>query len=490
MGSRSFILAIGALAGASLVGAGCATPSTSELIVLNDVHSGLNPTVVTRVVQPDSLEALRAALEDAREEHLGVSIGGGHHAMGGQQFGTDTVHIDMNRLDRVLSFDRGKGIIEVEAGIQWPALIQYLNEHQEGQDEPWAIRQKQTGADRFSIGGSLSANIHGRGLHMAPLIADVESFLLLDSEGRLRKCNRHENQELFGAAIGGYGLFGVIYSVKLRLMPRTKLERRVEQTTVDKAVTMLENDADQGALYGDFQFSIDDASEGYLREGVLAVYKPVPPDTPIPSDQRRLSESDWKKLFLLSHTDKKKAVAMYTQHYLSTSGQIYWSDLHQLSTYLDGYHRDLDSVMPGSEMISELYVPRDKIGAFMEAVRTDALDHDVNLVYGTVRLILKDEESFLAWARDDFACIVFNLHVEKGEPGLEKAREDSRRLIQRAIEYGGSFYLTYHRWATREQLETCYPQFRAFLQLKKKYDPAGRFQSSWHRHYANLFAED
>lgn len=51
------------------------------------------------------------------------------------------------------------------------------------------------------------------------------------------------------------------------------------------------------------------------------------------------------------------------------------------------------------------------------------------------------------------------------------------------IHYGGSYYLTHHRRATRKQVETRYPQFVEFLRLKKKCDPEERFQSDWHRHY-------
>ena len=34
------------------------------------------------------------------------------------------------------------------------------------------------------------------------------------------------------------------------------------------------------------------------------------------------------------------------------------------------------------------------------------------MIYGTVRLIERDDETFLAWARDRYACVIFNLHVE------------------------------------------------------------------------------
>lgn len=30
---------------------------------------------------------------------------------------------------------------------------------------------------------------------------------------------------------------------------------------------------------------------------------------------------------------------------------------------------------------------------------------------GTIRLIERDDETFLAWARQPYACVIFNLHV-------------------------------------------------------------------------------
>ena len=104
-----------------------------------------------------------------------MSVAGGRHAMGGQQFGRDTFLLDMRSFNRVVIFDRIKGQVTVEGGIEWPELVGYLNREQAGQPRPWSIREKQTGVDRVSLGGSLASNIHGRGLKSPPLVADVES---------------------------------------------------------------------------------------------------------------------------------------------------------------------------------------------------------------------------------------------------------------------------------------------------------------------------
>jgi FAD/FMN-containing dehydrogenase len=125
---------------------------------------------------------------------------------------------------------------------------------------------------------------------------------------------------------------------------------------------------------------------------------------------------------------------------------------------------------------------------FMAEVATDFRLHATPVIYGTVRLIERDDESFLAWARQPWACIVFNLHVDHTPEGIARAAAAFRRLIDRALGLGGSFYLTYHRWATREQVEAAYPQFPAFLAEKLRYDPEERFQSEWYRHYRELFA--
>jgi FAD/FMN-containing dehydrogenase len=111
----------------------------------------------------------------------------------------------------------------------------------------------------------------------------------------------------------------------------------------------------------------------------------------------------------------------------------------------------------------------------------------VNLIYGTIRLIERDDETFLAWATDRWACIIFNLCTVHTDEGLARSADDFRRLIDVAVERGGSYYLTYHRWATRAQVETCYPRFAEFLRLKRERDPEERFQSDWYRHYRALF---
>jgi FAD/FMN-containing dehydrogenase len=292
-------------------------------------------------------------------------------------------------------------------------------------------------------------------------------------------------------AVGGYGLFGVVYSISLKLAPRQKLERVVREITIDELNMAFENRVREGFIYGDFQFAIDDQSEEFLHRGVFSCYRPVDIATPMPAEQRELRAGDWCDLIHLAHVDKTRAYRKYADYYLKTSGQVYWSDMHQMSTYLDDYHCELDQRMAGpkgSEVITELYVPRASLALFLNDVRKALRENGADLIYGTVRLIEADTESFLAWAKESYACVVLNLHVVHEPRELAKAGETFRHLIDLAAKYGGSFYLTYHRHATMAQVELAYPQFEEFLRLKLEYDPDERFQSDWYRHYKSLFA--
>jgi FAD/FMN-containing dehydrogenase len=203
-----------------------------------------------------------------------------------------------------------------------------------------------------------------------------------------------------------------------------------------------------------------------------------------------LSREDWGRLLHLAHTDRTAVYHAYTGHYAATSGQLYRSDTLQMADYQDDYHRAIDAARgathPSTEMISELYVPRGELAAFMQAAADVLREASTPVIYGTVRLIERDTDSLLAWAREPWACVIFNLCVEHTAAGIDLAGAAFRGLIEAAIARGGSYFLTYHRWATVDQLLAAHPRFPEFVAAKRRLDPAGLFQSDWYRHYADL----
>jgi hypothetical protein len=206
--------------------------------------------------------------------------------------------------------------------------------------------------------------------------------------------------------------------------------------------------------------------------------------TPNPT---RFHPEDWARLTFYSHTHKTRAFETYSSRYLETSGQVYWHDWQLSGAYVDNYHADLDralgSTSKGTEMITEIYVARPRLAAFMADAAEVLRRRRANVIYGTVRMIERDDETYMPWAKQRYACIVFNLHVEHTPRHVEAAATAFRDLIDLGIAHDGSYYLTYHRWARKDQVLRCYPEMPAMLERKRTHDPDDLFQSAWYRHY-------
>jgi FAD/FMN-containing dehydrogenase len=456
-------------------------------VVVNDIQTEMNATRVARVIPIRSIHDARDVIRESKSSGRAIAIAGGRHASGGQQFGTDELLIDTRTWNQVLCFDQERGLITVTGGIEWPALMAYYLSAQKGKTQQWGIAQKQGGLDRLTIGGTLSANAHGHTLNRPPIVADIESFDLLDAGGEIQKCSRESNSELFRCAIGGYGLLGLICEVTLRLARRQKLRRNVAWARAKEAVGTLEKRAAAGSLYGDFQYSIDEGSPDFLRRGILTTYDLVEAGVVRDGEPRELSADDLERLLLLAHTDRSNAFRTYAEATLASSGKVVWSDTHQYSPYPRGYHyridQNLHAAHPGADPLAEVYVPRPQLADFLEEAREELVRQKAKLVYGTVRLIQRDTETLLAWAKRDYACVIFALHTDRTPEGIARTADTFRALISNAVARGGSYYLTYNRFADRKLLESAYPDFPEFLRLKKKYDPNEMFQSNWYRNY-------
>lgn len=460
----------------------------TESTRVNDVHSALNETPVSLIMRPRDTDEAAACVR----EHggRGIAVCGARHAMGGQQFLRDSVLFDTRAMKAVRGCDAERGLLRIGAGAVWTDVVRACREMDGRGPHPWAIRQKQTGADELTLGGSIACNAHGRGLLMGPIVEDVESLRLVTPDGEAVECSRAENAPLFALVVGGYGLFGLVTEVTLRLVPRRPMRRLVDIIDIDDAVRAVERRIADGCVYGDFQYAIDPADAGFLRRGVFACYRPDDGAT-VTSGESDLTRDQWIGLLRLAHTDKRAAFEKYSAHYLASHGRVYWSDDLQLSTYIPSYSEFLTHDSAGAHareslVITELYVPPDSLGEFLAAARGVLRESGVEDIYGTIRSIRRDDTTFLPWASRDWACIIFNLRTPHTGAGIDRSRGTARALIDAAAGFGGSFFLTYHRWAAREQLLRCYPRLPVFLAKKTEVDPRGVFRSDWYEHLRSI----
>jgi len=120
--------------------------------------------------------------------------------------------LSTRRLDRILSFDPVSGVIDAESGVSFANILAVA--------VPRGFFLPVTpGTMAVSLGGALASNVHGKNHHRS---GSIENFVIeaeVATPAGTFLCSPAERADLFRAAIGGYGLVGLIVRAKLRLKP-------------------------------------------------------------------------------------------------------------------------------------------------------------------------------------------------------------------------------------------------------------------------------
>lgn len=116
-------------------------------------------------------------------------------------------------LNRILSFDRAKGVLRSEAGVSLDEILKVIV------PAGWFLPVS-PGTKYITLGGAIANDVHGKNHHVAGTFGcHVNQFELLRSDGQRLLCSKEENPEWFNATIGGLGLTGLITWGEIRLKP-------------------------------------------------------------------------------------------------------------------------------------------------------------------------------------------------------------------------------------------------------------------------------
>ncbi|HWI38935.1 MAG TPA: FAD-binding protein [Burkholderiales bacterium] len=149
----------------------------------------------------------------------------------------------------------------------------------------------------------------------------------------------------------------------------------------------------------------------------------------------------------------------------------------------------LQPPMRGQQTI-DLLVPPESVDAFVKETDERCNDWRVPLLGVTARNTLREEETYLRWAQREYCDLRLAIAPPRGLGGAVRTAQLRRELIDAAIAVGGSFPIASTPDATREQTETCYPQLKAFLAEKRRFDPHERVVNAWYIHQRDLLRWD
>lgn len=442
-------------------------PQSENLI--NDVTQ-LNPIRVTRIITPRSVDEVVGAVKNSRGP---LSIGGGRFSMGGQIGYEDSLHLDMRQINQIVKLDVKAKEITVQSGITWHKIQEAIDPHD------LSIRIMQTYSN-FTVGGSLSVNVHGRYMGEGPLLRSVKSIRLVLANGELINASPTENSDLFYGAIGGYGGLGVIVETTLSLADNRRIERRTTPMPITeyaehfkKAVRsnpdIVFHNAD---IYPPDFTEVRDVS-WYVTDKPLTI-----------EDRLILTDVDYswqpQAAAFIGASDAGKWVRQYV------FDPVYYAFDRVVNRNWEASY-DVRELEPSSReettyVLREYFVPVEKFDEFVPKMRAIFQRHDVNVLNVSIRHAHQDPGALLAWAKTEtFAFVVYY------RQGTDQASRDavgawSREMIDAALSVDGSYYLPYQLYESNEQFLKAYPQAPQFFELKKRVDPEYRFRNKLWQH--------
>jgi FAD/FMN-containing dehydrogenase len=447
-----------------------------------DDASRLNRTHVTEVcaiaADPSTAEAqVRQLILRARTEKLGIAIAGARHSMGGHSISPEGIVLNMLPFNH-LELNEEKRILRVGAGARWADVVPYLN------SRGYSVAVMQASND-FSVGGSISVNCHGWQHNSPPIASTIESFRIVTADGNIVRCSRTENSELFSLALGGYGLFGVILEVDLRVVPNERYRPEVEVLPADKYVARFAEKVnpatDIGMVYG--RLCVVPGDKTFLREAILTVFRRVPckrDEIPVLSSTRfRTLHREIYRAQIQSAAGKE--VRWKAEKNLGE--QFGSSDVsrNQLLNEAAALYQEQNANR--TDILHEYFVPPEGVAKFLERSREIIPRHKGDLLNVTIRNVREDKESFLRYADGEMFAFVMSFNQPRSEEADGKMAAMTRELIDAAVECRGRYYLCYRLHATKEQLVRAYPQATEFFDRKRHYDPTEIFRNKFYDKY-------
>lgn len=425
------------------------------------------------VYRPESMPELLSLLQTPP---TGCLIGRGL----GRSYGDAAVNgsggvAAMTRLNRMISFDAGSGVLECEGGVSLAEILDAF--------VPRGFFLPVTPGTKFvTVAGAIAHDVHGKNHHCDGTFSRfVESFELWTPAQGILHCSPEEHADAFHATCGGAGLTGMILKVRLRLRPVRSAYLRVDYRRCPDLDTVLSAMADSDR---DYQYSVAwvdclaaGASLGrsVLMRGNHAPANDLPVDLPnvpfrLPRRSKLTVPFDFPGFVLNTWSVKAFNAVFYGRN----------RDLQGAVVDYDKYFYPLDGILHWNRMYGK--------AGFVQYQATFPPEGRAGLVRMLERLSEARRASFLAVLKCFGAAgpgllshpmpgYTLTLDVPH-RAGLE---DFVKELDQILLDHGGRLYLAKDTLAAPETVRAMYPRLDEFREIKRRLDPSDLFSSDLSR---------
>ncbi|KOY87373.1 FAD-binding protein [bacterium 336/3] len=442
-----------------------------------DDASQLNLTKIDTIIhvpkdRKEIEKQLKGILKYAKENNLKISIAGAKHSMGGHTIYPNGIVLNMLPYKH-MSLDSVNNILTIGSGALWEDALKFLDKYKKS----IAIMQA---FSSFSIGGSISVNGHGWQKDLPPISESVVSFTLMKEDGKIVNCSRDENNELFKLVIGGYGLFGIILDVKIKVVENIALQYKYVRLSPENYISYykkyISENPNVNLVFGRLRIS----DKHFLEEATLNFFEKV--ESPIPPLSNQKSTEMQRLVFrgsANSEYGKRLRWNLETRMNKVSKNAIYSRNelLNDHVSLIE--NKDTSS----TDLLQEYFIPERNFNKYIEDIKPILKNSKIDLLNITIRGVHQDHDSYLNYARENVFGFVLLFNQKKTDKQEQEMKDLTNQLVDVALKNEGTFYLPYRLHINKEKMRKSYPQAESFFQLKLKYDPKELFNNKFYQHY-------
>lgn len=445
----------------------------------NDLHQRLLPVEIKKVTSGMTDYALQKIVYDAKNNGDVLSIAGMQHSQGGQTVYPNGLMIDMKPYNQVLEVNSQAKTVTVQSGATWADIQEAIN--------PYGLSLKVSQSQNiFTVGGSLSVNAHGLDIRHGGITDTVLSMRFLNADGDIIQLSASENNELFYAVLGGYGLFGIILDVTFQLTDDELLETETASMSYSEYPAYFTKQV-KGNPHAKMHLArISIAPDSFMEDMYTITYKSAHDQSELASYQKLKTENlvAVPKFFLgLSRINDAgkdsfwNAQKVYTQQ---INGNLVSRNNVMRS---DSEFMEYDNSRK-TEILQEYFVPVDQFEHYIPELKKVLEDHpDFNLLNVTIRYVEQNENAVLSYAKEDMFSLVLLINQGTDEKSVQATQDVVREMIDATLAHDGSYYLPYFGYPTKKQMQIAYPKTKEFFELKERFDPEHRFMNLFYEEY-------
>ncbi|SMF01280.1 D-arabinono-1,4-lactone oxidase [Pseudobacteriovorax antillogorgiicola] len=405
--------------------------------------------------EPKTLDELQSLV--ARSSKI-KAVGSGH-SFNCQAY-TDQTMISLKHLNRILDVDRDNRRIRVEAGKS-------LHDFNKEIESYGMVLPSLGGIDKQSLAGACSTATHGSGLKWGTLSDESSIFgmeLIQDDGSVLElRADRPSDREGLMAARVNLGVLGIIYAITFKLEESRCLELRSKPLSLEEAQDQghyLKNDHFEYLV-----FPFTDTTEVTMRNRTSKTPKPHP----IIDFYHDIFLKNWtvdglNRCNANLNLKRTPAFVKFLAGMIPNERKVSMSWKNQPGPRTVRFFQAEYAVKLGLE--AEIQQALDQLTASL--AKSETFFANLPVQY---RFVKGDQGSFLSPSLSTEPICYINLSSHLSYPNWQTFFEEAEKILmqyQARPQWGKQFY-------NNPVIQGLYPEFEAFMEFKKAWDPNGKF---------------